>query len=158
MLEKLKAKFVKQDGTIDAGTAAGAISLLLILGQQVFAAFGIKFQGDLNTIVAAINTLLMFLGLIGIMSGDGTVSVDTTAIERKVADAHQTALTAASAVTAIKPAVTEATKTASDAKAQATKALKIVDPKNYQAVLAAKPISEWIDKDGNVITSDDQTK
>ncbi|WCJ50203.1 phage holin family protein [Lactiplantibacillus plantarum] len=59
---------------------AGLISLLIVLVQQVFAMFGIKFTGDWTSIVAVVNTVLTILGLLGVVTDVQTVNVsqDTT--------------------------------------------------------------------------------
>ncbi|MFT8459952.1 MAG: phage holin [Liquorilactobacillus ghanensis] len=74
-MKNIKSKFIDKDGKLNGKMLAGLISLILILVQQIFAAFGIKFNGDLGAIVACINTILAILGLIGVMSEPATVSV-----------------------------------------------------------------------------------
>jgi phi LC3 family holin len=77
-MKNIKSKFIDKDGQINGKMLAGLISLILILVQQIFAAAGIKFTGDLSAIVACINTVLAILGLIGVMSEPATVSFDTS--------------------------------------------------------------------------------
>lgn len=61
------------DGSYSGKVIAGLISLLIVLVQQVFAVFGIKFTGDWNAIVAVVNTILTILGALGVLSGGGVV-------------------------------------------------------------------------------------
>ncbi|MEE6669664.1 phage holin [Pediococcus acidilactici] len=56
---------------------AGIISLLIVLIQQVFAMFGIKFTGDWSAIVAVINTVLTILGMLGVITDVQTVTSPT---------------------------------------------------------------------------------
>lgn len=88
-MKNIKNKFIDKDGKINGKMVAASISLLIILGQQVFAAFGIKFTGDLNAIVAAVNTFLLFLGFIGVLSEPSEVSVKLSDVENDLTLATQ---------------------------------------------------------------------
>ena len=94
-MKNIKNKFIDGDGKINGKMVAGSISLIIMLGQQVFAAFGIKFTGDLNAIVAAINTLLILLGFIGILSEPSEISTKLDVVERNLTQATQLAHTKA---------------------------------------------------------------
>ena len=75
MIKKISFKNV--DGSLNGKLIAGIISLLIVLIQQVFAMFGIKFTGDWPAIVAVINTVLTILGMLGVITDVQTVTVPT---------------------------------------------------------------------------------
>ena len=52
--EMRKISFKNADGSLNGKLIAGIISLLIVLIQQIFAMFGIKFTGDWSAIVAVI--------------------------------------------------------------------------------------------------------
>ncbi len=69
--------------------------LLIVLIQQVFAMFGVKFTGDWTSIVAVVNTVLTILGMLGVVTDVRTVStpivdsdekIQTEATANKIAD------------------------------------------------------------------------
>lgn len=73
MIKKINNSLKNPDGSYSGKVIAGLVSLLIVLVQQVFAGFGIKFTGDWNAIVAVVNTILTILGALGILSGGGVV-------------------------------------------------------------------------------------
>ena len=73
MLKKLNNSLKNADGSYSGKVIAGLLSLLIVLTQQLFAAFGIKFTGDWNAIAAIVNTVLTILGILGVVSGGGVV-------------------------------------------------------------------------------------
>lgn len=73
MLQKINNALKNPDGSYSGKVIAGLVSLLIVLVQQVFAVFGIKFTGDWNAIIAVINTVLTILGILGVVSGGGVV-------------------------------------------------------------------------------------
>ncbi|WP_436644653.1 phage holin [Lactiplantibacillus plantarum] len=105
MIKKISFKNV--DGSLNGKLIAGIISLLIVLIQQVFAMFGIKFTGDWSAIVAVINTVLTILGMLGVITDVRTVSTPTVdskeasqieATANKVADETQTPTSTVAAV------------------------------------------------------------
>jgi phi LC3 family holin len=72
-----KISFKNADGSLNGKLIAGIISLLIVLIQQVFAMFGIKFTGDWSAIVAVINTVLTILGMLGVVTDVQTVTAPT---------------------------------------------------------------------------------
>lgn len=72
-----KISFKNVDGSLNGKLIAGIISLLIVLIQQVFAMFGIKFTGDWSAIVAVINTVLTILGMLGVVTDVQTVTALT---------------------------------------------------------------------------------
>ncbi|MCG0557089.1 phage holin [Lactiplantibacillus plantarum] len=72
-----KISFKNVDGSLNGKLIAGLISLLIVLVQQVLAAFGIKFAGDWGAIVAIINTVLTILGMLGVVTDVQTVTAPT---------------------------------------------------------------------------------
>ncbi|KLD59719.1 holin [Lactiplantibacillus plantarum] len=94
-----KISFKNADGSLNGKLIAGIISLLIVLIQQIFAMFGIKFTGDWTSIVAVVNTVLTILGMLGVITDVQTVTAPTTdndeesqveAMANKVADEAQT--------------------------------------------------------------------
>lgn len=75
MIKKISFKNV--DGSLNGKLIAGIISLLIVLIQQIFAMFGIKFTGDWSAIVAVINTVLTILGMLGVITDVQTVPAPT---------------------------------------------------------------------------------
>jgi phi LC3 family holin len=93
-----KISFKNADGSLNGKLIAGIISLLIVLIQQIFAMFGIKFTGDWSAIVAVINTVLTILGMLGVITDVQTVTAPTVksdeesqveAAANKVADEAQ---------------------------------------------------------------------
>ncbi|WP_369901324.1 phage holin [Lactiplantibacillus plantarum] len=72
-----KISFKNADGSLNGKLIAGIISLLIVLIQQIFAMFGIKFTGDWSAIIAVINTVLTILGMLGVITDVQTVTVPT---------------------------------------------------------------------------------
>lgn len=102
-----KISFKNADGSLNGKLIAGIISLLIVLIQQIFAMFGIKFAGDWSAIVAVINTVLTILGMLGVITDVQTVTAPTVdsdeesqveAAANKVADEVQTPTSAAATV------------------------------------------------------------
>lgn len=54
---------------------AGLISLGIVLVQQLFSLFGVKFPANLDQLVAVVNTVLTILGMLGVLSDVTLVSV-----------------------------------------------------------------------------------
>jgi len=78
-----KISFKNPDGSLNGKLIAGLISLLIVLVQQVFAMFGIKFPGDWSAIVAVVNTVLTILGLLGVVTDVQTVTAPTVKSEEE---------------------------------------------------------------------------
>ncbi|MCT3309253.1 holin, partial [Lactiplantibacillus pentosus] len=72
-----KISFKNADGSLNGKLIAGIISLLIVLIQQVFAMFGIKFTGDWSSIIAVVNTVLTILGMLGVITDVQTVTAPT---------------------------------------------------------------------------------
>jgi len=79
MIKKLNNSLRNADGSYSGKVIAGMLSLLIVLTQQLFAAFGIKFTGDWNAIAAIVNTVLTILGILGVVSGGGVVEAEAEA-------------------------------------------------------------------------------
>ena len=80
MLQKINNALKNPDGSYSGKVIAGLVSLLIVLVQQVFAVFGIKFTGDWNAIVAVVNTVLTILGALGVLSGGGVVETPSVKV------------------------------------------------------------------------------
>ena len=72
VITALKKKFINQDGTLNKTTIASFITLLVVLVDQVLAAFGVA-PAHQNQVIAIINTALTILGLLGFVEGQGDV-------------------------------------------------------------------------------------
>ena len=79
MLQKINNSLKDPDGSYSGKVIAGLVSLSIVLVQQAFAVFGIKFTGDWNAIVAVVNTVLTILGILGVVSGGGVVEAEAEA-------------------------------------------------------------------------------
>ncbi|ATI71886.1 prophage Lp2 protein 58 [Lactobacillus plantarum subsp. plantarum ST-III] [Lactiplantibacillus plantarum] len=121
-----KISFKNADGSLNGKLIAGIISLLIVLVQQVFAMFGIKFTGDWSAIVAVINTVLTILGMLGVITDVQTLTVPTVksdeesqveATANAVADEAQTPT---STVAAVNSSAASDTEMASEAASQAS--------------------------------------
>lgn len=117
-----KISFKNADGSLNGKLIAGIISLLIVLIQQIFAMFGVKFTGDWSAIVAVINTVLTILGMLGVVTDVQTVTAPTVksdeetqveAAANKVADETPTPTSTAAAVNSSKASETEFTSQAS---------------------------------------------
>ncbi|MBQ0838109.1 holin [Lactiplantibacillus pentosus] len=113
-----KTSFKNADGSLNGKLIAGIISLLIVLIQQIFAMFGIKFTGDWSAIVAVINTVLTILGMLGVITDVQTVSAPTVdnkeesqveAAANKVADEAQTPTSTVAVVNSSASSDTETT-------------------------------------------------
>ncbi|WP_165860557.1 phage holin [Lactiplantibacillus pentosus] len=125
MIKKISFKNV--DGSLNGKLIAGIISLLIVLIQQVFAMFGIKFTGDWSAIVAVINTVLTILGMLGVVTDVQTVTAPTVvsdeesqveAAANKVADEAQAPT---STVAVVNSSASSDTETTSGSASQAAK-------------------------------------
>ncbi|MBX0340564.1 phage holin [Lactiplantibacillus plantarum] len=122
-----KISFKNADGSLNGKLIAGIISLLIVLIQQIFAMFGIKFTGDWSAIVAVINTVLTILGMLGVVTDVQTVTAPTVDSDEesqvevaanKVADELQMPTSTAAVVNSSASSDTE---TASESASQAAK-------------------------------------
>ena len=117
-----KISFKNADGSLNGKLIAGIISLLIVLVQQIFAVFGIKFTGDWSAIVAIVNTVLTILGMLGVITDVQTVTAPTVksdeesqveATANKVADEVQAPTSAGAVVNSSAASETESTSQAS---------------------------------------------
>ena len=122
-----KISFKNADGSLNGKLIAGIISLLIVLIQQIFAMFGIKFAGDWSAIVAVVNTVLTILGMLGVITDVQTVTAPTTdndeesqieATANKVADEVQAPT---STVDVVNSSASSDTEPASESASQAAK-------------------------------------
>ena len=121
-----KISFKNADGSLNGKLIAGIISLLIVLVQQIFAMFGIKFTGDWSAIIAVLNTVLTILGMLGVITDVQTVTVPTVksdeesqveATANAVADEAQTPT---STVAAVNSSAASDTEMASESASQAS--------------------------------------
>ncbi|MCT3305785.1 holin [Lactiplantibacillus pentosus] len=122
-----KISFKNVDGSLNGKLIAGLISLVIVLVQQIFAMFGIKFTGDWGAIVAVVNTVLTILGMLGVVTDVQPVTAPTVksdeesqveAAANKVADEAQTPT---STVAVLDSSASSDTETASESASQAAK-------------------------------------
>ncbi|MGA3472911.1 phage holin [Lactiplantibacillus plantarum] len=121
-----KISFKNADGSLNGKLIAGIISLLIVLVQQIFAMFGVKFTSDWSAIVAVINTVLTILGMLGVITDVQTVPAPTVdskeesqveAAANKVADEVQGP---ESTVAVVNSSTASDTETASESVSQAS--------------------------------------
>ncbi|MDO7805313.1 phage holin [Lactiplantibacillus pentosus] len=121
-----KISFKNADGSLNGKLIAGIISLLIVLVQQIFAMFGIKFTGDWSSIIAVVNTVLTILGMLGVVTDVQTVTAPTVvsdeesqveATANKVADEAQSPTSTAAVLDSYASSDTE---TASESASQAS--------------------------------------
>ena len=121
-----KISFKNADGSLNGKLIAGIISLLIVLIQQIFAMFGIKFTGDWSAIVAVINTVLTILGMLGVITNVQTVTAPTTdndeesQIEATANQAADELQAPTSTVAVVNSSATSDTETASESASQAS--------------------------------------
>ncbi|MBU7465990.1 phage holin [Lactiplantibacillus pentosus] len=122
-----KISFKNADGSLNGKLIAGIISLLIVLIQQIFAMFGIKFTGDWPAIVAVINTVLTILGMLGVITDVQTVTAPTTdndeesQIEATANQAADELQAPTSTVAVVNSSASSDTETASESASQAAK-------------------------------------
>jgi uncharacterized membrane protein len=94
MWKKIQSKFVNQDGTINGKVLAGAISALILLGQQVALAGGYNVPNHLGDWVNVINTVLVVLTMLGVVSEPGKVAVpvesETETVSQQISQSAST--------------------------------------------------------------------
>lgn len=64
-----------KDGSWNGKQIAGLLSLLIVLVQQIMVLFGVNFPIDWQGVVNILNTLLVILGLLGVITGDSKVII-----------------------------------------------------------------------------------
>ena len=64
-----------KDGSWNGKQIAGLLSLLIVLIQQIMTLFGVNFPINWQGIVGVLNTLLVILGLLGVITGDSKVII-----------------------------------------------------------------------------------
>ncbi|QAS02221.1 holin [Lactiplantibacillus plantarum] len=122
-----KISFKNADGSLNGKLIAGIISLLIVLIQQIFAMFGIKFTGDWSAIVAVINTVLTILGMLGVITDVQTVSAPTvksdeeSQIEATANQAADELQAPTSTVAVVNSSASSDTETTSESASQAAK-------------------------------------
>lgn len=71
-----KISFKNADGSLNGKLIAGIVSLLIVLVQQLMAAFGFNYPVDWQSIVGIINTVLTLLGMLGVISDVTAVNTE----------------------------------------------------------------------------------
>lgn len=69
-----KISFKNADGSLNGKLIAGIVSLLIVLVQQLMAAFGFNYPVNWQNVVGIINTVLTLLGMLGVISDVTVVS------------------------------------------------------------------------------------
>lgn len=75
VLNLIKNKVVKPDGTLNGKIISGLVALIIVFVQQIFACFGVQPKGDVTAFVGLANTVLTILGLVGVLSDPTPVEV-----------------------------------------------------------------------------------
>lgn len=78
--EILSNKFLNQDGTINKTVLVSAITLLIVLVDQVLAIFGI-IPTHQDQVVAVLNTILTILSIFGFVEGPETAQIINPKVE-----------------------------------------------------------------------------
>lgn len=76
MTKNLLKRFTNKDGSINKSVVASLITLLIVLIQQIMMIFGFSY-GKWDQVAAIINTVLTILGILGVVEGDGSVTVSS---------------------------------------------------------------------------------
>lgn len=74
-MNRLLSVLKDKEGSWNGKQIAGLLSLLIVLIQQIMALFGVNFPIDWQGIVNILNTLLVILGLLGVVTGDSKVII-----------------------------------------------------------------------------------
>src|SRR5699024_7371568 len=85
VLNLIKNKVVKPDGTLNGKIISGLVALIIVFVQHIFAFFGVQPKGDVTAFVGLANTALTILGLVGVLSDPTPVEVLVKA-ENKVSE------------------------------------------------------------------------
>lgn len=73
--DKIVSALKTKDGAWNGKQIAGLLSLFIVLGQQVLSMAGIDVPVNWQGIVDIMNTVLVILGLLGVVTGDSTVII-----------------------------------------------------------------------------------
>lgn len=74
-IKKVLTALKTKDGAWNGKQIAGLFSLFIVLGQQVLSVAGIDVPVNWQGIVDIMNTVLVILGLLGVVTGDSTVII-----------------------------------------------------------------------------------
>lgn len=75
LINNLKKRFFNADGTVNKSLVVSVITLLIVLIQQIMFMFGFSY-GHWDQVAAIINSILTIGGLLGIVEGDGEVTIN----------------------------------------------------------------------------------
>lgn len=78
--EVLKAKFLNKDGSLNKTVLVSAITLLIVLVDQILAIFGI-IPTHQDQVVAVLNTGLTILSILGFVEGPETAQIISPKVE-----------------------------------------------------------------------------
>lgn len=73
--DKIVSALKTKDGEWNGKQIAGLLSLFIVLGQQVLSVAGIDAPVNWQGLVDIMNTVLVILGLLGVVTGDSTVII-----------------------------------------------------------------------------------
>lgn len=75
MIKKILTALKTKDDKWNGKQIAGLLSLFVVLGQQVLSVAGIDVPVNWQGLVDIMNTVLVILGLLGVVTGDSTVII-----------------------------------------------------------------------------------
>mgnify|MGYP000869323002 CR=1 FL=1 len=79
MMKEIRNKIVSalktKDGAWNGKQIAGLLSLGIVLGQQILSFCGVDVPVNWQGIVDILNTVLLILGLLGVVTGDSKVII-----------------------------------------------------------------------------------
>lgn len=73
--DKIVSALKTKDGAWNGKQIAGLLSLFIVLGQQVLSVVGIDVPVNWQGLVDIMNTVLVILGLLGVVTGDSAVII-----------------------------------------------------------------------------------
>lgn len=74
-MNKIISALKTKDGSWNGKQVAGLLSLGIVLGQQIISFCGVEVPVNWQGIVDILNTILLILGLLGVVTGDSKVIV-----------------------------------------------------------------------------------
>lgn len=136
----IKNKFLNQDGTINKTVLVSAVTLLIVLVDQVLAIFGI-IPTHQDQVVAVLNTILTILSIFGFVEGPETAQVINPKVEAVKPQKPQTSAAPKAAPATAPKADSVAVSPVSSASAQVASEVSSLTPASasLEAKSAATP-------------------
>lgn len=133
--EILSKKFLNQDGTINKTVLVSAITLLIVLVDQILAIFGI-IPTHQDQVVAVLNTVLTILSIFGFVEGPETAQIISPKVEAVTPQNPETSAAPKAAPATVQKSDNVAVSSASASSAQVASEAASLTPAS--AILEAK--------------------